>query len=184
VASSADEIAQYAVHDSDILINRVNSPEYLGKCALLSGLTEPTVFESNMMKLLLTGVVSEAYVTMYLASNDGRMRLCTNAKHAVNQASINQKDVANSPVPLPSLLEQQHIVALLEQKLSESDAVSNDIEINLKRADALRQSILKRAFSGKLLAQDTNDEPAAVLLERIKAETESGQKKIKRTAVA
>jgi type I restriction enzyme, S subunit len=173
------EIEQYTVRGSEILINRVNSPEYLGKCALLSGLTEPTVFESNMMKLSLTSFVSEAYVTMYLASHEGRMRLCTNAKHAVNQASINQTDVANAPVPLPSLLEQEHVVALLEQKLSESDALIEEIEIYLNKAEALRQSILKRAFSGKLASQDSNDEPASALLERIradKADKENGKK--------
>ena len=88
---SNEEIEKYKVQNSDLIINRVNSIEYLGKCALVKDLTENTVFESNIMRCcVIEDVISNAYVATYLASHEGRNRLCENAKHAVNQASINQ----------------------------------------------------------------------------------------------
>ena len=74
------------------------------------------------------------------------------------------------PIPLPPLVEQRKIVEKVERCLSIAEEVEAIIEDNLKRAQRLRQSILKRAFSGKLAPQDPSDEPASVLLERIKKE--------------
>lgn len=70
----------------------------------------------------------------------------------------------------PSKLEQEQIVLAIQEKLSLLDQLEQTITHSLQQADALRQSILKKAFSGQLVPQDTNDEPASVLLERIRAE--------------
>ena len=174
---SNEEIEKYRVRNSDLIINRVNSIEYLGKCALVDFLTDNTVFESNIMKCcVIEGVISTAYVAAYLSSHEGRKRLCENAKHAVNQASINQTDVGNTLVPITSTEEQLLIVQKIEQKLYQTDELISQIEGHLKKAEALRQSILKTAFAGKLVAQDPGDEPASVLLDRIKAEREPASK--------
>ena len=170
---SDEEIEKYKVRNSDLIINRVNSIEYLGKCALVESLTENTVFESNVMRCcVMEDVISKAYVAAYLASHEGRNRLCENAKHAVNQASVNQTDVGNTLVPITSMEEQLLIVQKIEQKLSQTDALISQIEGHLKKAEALRQSILKRAFAGQLVPQDPYDEPASVLLDRIRTERE------------
>ena len=170
---SDEEIEKYKVRNSDLIINRVNSIEYLGKCALVERLTENTVFESNVMRCcVIEDVISKAYVAAYLASHEGRNRLCENAKHAVNQASVNQTDVGNTLVPITSMEEQLLIVQKIEQKLSQTDTLISQIEGHLKKAEALRQSILKRAFAGQLVPQDPHDEPASVLLNRIRAERE------------
>ena len=168
---SDEEIEKYKIRNSDLIINRVNSIEYLGKCALVESLTENTVFESNVMRCcVIEDVISKAYVAAYLASHEGRNRLCENAKHAVNQVSINQTDVGNTLVPITSMEEQLLIVQKIEQKLSQTDALISQIEDHLKKVEVLRQSILKKAFSGQLIPQDPHDEPASILLERIKAE--------------
>jgi type I restriction enzyme S subunit len=73
------------------------------------------------------------------------------------------------PVPLPPLAEQQQIVAEVERRLSVADEVERTVDASLKQAERLRQSILKRAFAGKLVPQDPNDEPAERLVERIRA---------------
>lgn len=73
------------------------------------------------------------------------------------------------PIPVPSLEEQRFIVEEVERRLSVVDKLEASIEANLKRAGGLRRSILAQAFSGGLVAQDLDDEPAGVLLERIKA---------------
>ena len=171
-----EEIEKYKVRNSDLIINRVNSIKHLGKCALVEGVTENTVFESNIMRCrVIENVISKAYVAVYLASHEGRNRLCNNAKHAVNQASINQTDVGNTLVPITSMEEQLLIVQKIGLKLSQADALIAQIEAHLKKADALRQSILKRAFAGQLVAQDPRAEPASVLLDRIRAETEKAE---------
>ena len=73
-------------------------------------------------------------------------------------------------IPVPPLAEQRRIVAEVERRLSVIEELEAFVNANLKRAERLRQSILKRAFEGKLVPQDRNDEPASVLLGRIRAE--------------
>ena len=74
-------------------------------------------------------------------------------------------------IPLPSLAEQEQIVSELERHLLVADEVEATITSELRRAERLRQAILKQAFSGKLVPQDSNDEPVEILLARIKAES-------------
>ncbi len=80
-------------------------------------------------------------------------------------------------VPVPFLTEQEHIVSELERCLSIADEVEMTIVFELTRAERLRQSILKHAFSGKLVPQDADDEQASVLLEQIRGEKERQQPK-------
>ena len=84
------------------------------------------------------------------------------------------------PIPLPPLAEQRRIVAEVERRLSIIQQAEGTVEASLKRAERLQQSILKQAFSGKLVPQDPNDEPASVLLERIRAERAAAEAATKR----
>jgi type I restriction enzyme S subunit len=97
-------------------------------------------------------------------------------KHTTNIAHLGAGRFAGLEFPLPPLAEQEQIVTEVEQRLSIVTQLEAIVEANLKRAERLRQSILKEAFAGRLVLQDPNDEPASVLLERIRKERE-GQKK-------
>jgi type I restriction enzyme S subunit len=87
---------------------------------------------------------------------------------------LNRDDAYKMTIPLPPIAEQQQIVSEIERRLSVADQLEKVVEQSLKQAERLRQSILKRAFEGKLVPQDPTDEPAEKLLERIKEEKESG----------
>lgn len=89
---------------------------------------------------------------------------------ATAQKNINLTTLENLVVPVCSMEEQRLAVSEVQAMLSVTDKIEGEIEANLARTEILRQSILKKAFSGKLVAQDPNDESASVLLERIKAE--------------
>ena len=92
----------------------------------------------------------------------------------------NQQILRTIVFPLPPLAEQLRIVAEVARILSIINDLDDAIKTNLRRADKLRQAILKRAFEGKLVPQDPNDEPASILLERIRAERSKAGNSIKR----
>jgi type I restriction enzyme S subunit len=150
-----------------LIINRVNSVSHLGKCMLVPEGFDGALFESNMMRCSVSDLVVEEVLVAYLNSEFGRRRATKNCKHAVNQASINQDDVAEIPIPLPPLAEQQALVDAIRLEMSKLPA---DIDAVSKLAAALRQSLLRDAFAGLIVPQDPTDEPASTLLERIAAQ--------------
>jgi type I restriction enzyme S subunit len=90
-----------------------------------------------------------------------------------NQPALNKSIVERIPFPLPPLNELHAIVGLVDASLSQIEYQEGAIAHSLKQSAAQRQNILKAAFSGQLVAQDPNDEPASRLLERIRAERAS-----------
>lgn len=104
------EQALYGLAAGDILINRVNSLDYVGKSAIVPELLEALVFESNMMRCRVNQtVISPQFATRWLGSPIALQHFQSRAKSAVAQASINQTDVRSLPVKLPDAAEQQRI---------------------------------------------------------------------------
>jgi type I restriction enzyme, S subunit len=108
-----------------------------------------------------------AAVAFFIASPPTQGWLLRNTK-GIAYTGINIETLKEMPIPLPPLAEQSRISAEAERRLSVIDELESTVEADLKRAAGLRQAILKRAFEGKLVPQDPGDEPASVLLERIK----------------
>lgn len=161
-----DDISKYSLENGDIIINRVNSIEYLGKSALVRELNETCVFESNIMRVRLNKNVNNEYVVYYLNSIRGLYELRKTAKHAVNQASINQQDVKRAIVPLPSLEEQNEIVKILD-KLLEEESKIEELTVLEEQIELIKKSILAKAFRGQLGTNCEDDENALELLKEI-----------------
>jgi len=173
------EYSKWKLEVGDILVNRVNSIEYLGKSAIVRELPEPAVFESNIMKFRVNpDEAIPEYIVKFLCSTTGISQLRQNAKLAVNQASINQQDVKNCQVYLPVPQEQTEIVRRVEQLFAYADTIEQQAKAAKERVDKLTQAILAKAFRGELTADwraanpdlISGDNSAAALLARIQAE--------------
>lgn len=160
---------------NDILIQRGNTIEYVGVPAIFTGMPRSFIFPDLMIRVRADeGLISVKFLYYALSSPKIRNYLRQKAKgSAGTMPKINQSILASLPIPFCSKETQEKIVEDIEEKLSNSLALERAIEESLSKSEILRQSILKKAFSGRLVAQDPNDEPASVLLERIRAEKEA-----------
>ena len=121
--------------------------------------------------------LNSKFLELFLQSAFGKS-LMMSAVKAVAQPSLSMGTIRQAPIAFPSLKEQHQIVLEIESRLSVCDKVEESITVSLEKAQALRQSILKKAFEGTLLSaaeieqckQHKDYEPASVLLEKIKAE--------------
>ena len=86
------------------------------------------------------------------------------------QPNLNLGIIESMAVPLCSIAEADALASILDAEFSRIESLDSEILSQIERSETLRQSILKKTFSGQLVPQDPNDEPAAVLLERIRAE--------------
>ncbi|WP_075583346.1 restriction endonuclease subunit S [Caballeronia sordidicola] len=171
IQNSGGELDSYYLQRGDLVFTRYNgSRRYVGVCAEYRS-DEKRLFPD---KLVQTRVFSRQIATAYLekALNSGASRRFVESKirTTAGQSGVSGEDIKNIPVPICSFEEQNGIMELLEPKLSETDHLEHTITNALQQTEALRQSILKQAFSGKLVPQDSAEEPASVQLARIEAE--------------
>ena len=118
---------------------------------------------------VLGQMVRKEFLALFL-STELSYRLLESRIHGATRPRINTTQLRACAVPLCSREEQDHIIQQIDSRFSVVEQLERTIDDSLQKVEALRQSILKKAFEGKLVPQDSNDEPASVLLERIKAE--------------
>lgn len=148
-SSDEDEIKKYELHSGDVLFNRTNSPELVGKTAIYKG-TSKVIFAGYLIRVNQVDEINGDYLTYYLNSSIARGYGNKVKTDGVNQSNINSKKLYSYPFPLCSSEEQKHIVIELEARLTVCDQIEKTIEQSLQQAEALRQSILKQAFEGRL----------------------------------
>ena len=105
----------------------------------------------------------------YIESAPARAYFST-VSHGETMEILGLSILKELPVPLPPLAEQTEVCREVARRLSVAEQTGKQVDSGLRRAARLRQSLLKRAFEGKLVPQDPDDEPASALLGRIKAE--------------
>ena len=168
--SDKEEIARYSLQPGDVLFNRTNSPELVGKAAIYRG-ERPALFAGYLVRVnQINQVASGPYIAHFLNSPRAREHGKSVKTDGVNQSNINGTKLQHYPFPFCSTAEQAEIVHILDTRLEAAEFLGVEIDANLARADALRQSILRKAFSGQLVPQDPADEPASAVLARIRAE--------------
>ena len=163
------EFPDLLLKKGDLLFNRTNSAELVGKSAVYEGQHEPCSFASYLISVRCLTGCDPYFLCHYINSAHGRRWVKSVVSQQVGQANVNGSKLKSLAFPLTSVAEQIQIVTEVAEKLSQIEAAANAIGHDLLRASRLRQSILKRAFEGKLVPQDPKDEPASVLLERLRA---------------
>ena len=147
VRLSSDEVELFGLAAEDIVINRVNSIEYLGKSALIPPLSEPTVFESNMMRFTVRrDQIEPGYVVYFLQTPFIKSQILSGSKNAVNQSSINQQDVKGFQINVPPLALQQTFAT----RIQAIESLKTTHRTALSELDALFASLQQRAFAGEL----------------------------------
>ncbi len=168
--SDDEEIEKYSLTFGDVLFNRTNSPELVGKTAIYRG-ERPALFAGYLIRINhIKTIVDGDYLNLFLNSSSAKQYGNSVKTDGVNQSNINGEKLKDYPFPYCSLAEQREVVRVIDEKLSLADQLLHTIDLELLKSAILRQSLLKQAFSGQLVEQDPNDEPASILLERIRAE--------------
>ena len=135
---------------------------------------KPIIIDLNTMAIIPSDKLHTDFFYFWILKID-LMKLSNGG----NIPQINNYSFDKVTIPLPSLPEQQHIVEEIEKRFAVADELEKAVNEGLEKADKLKQSILKKAFEGKLVAQNPNDEPASILLARIQKEQKptKGKKK-------
>ena len=167
----AEDLREYAALPGDVIISRSGTVGEV--CVVPEGLGESRI-STNLMRVRLTrgGMIPKFFCLLFNGSPfvmSQISELCSGS----TRDFLNTEILTRLHFPLPPLAEQEQIIAVVEHLSSVIEATVAEINRNLSRAARLRQSILKQAFEGKLVAQDPADEPASVLLARIKEQRPS-----------
>jgi type I restriction enzyme, S subunit len=164
----AKQLDRYRLRTGDLLFSRMAA---VGRAEYVTAELSAALFNYHIMRLRLDeSAVNPAYFIAYVRGAATVTSYIRDVNHGATRDGINTEQLLSLPVALPPLREQRRIVTQLECVLSKVEKHRSDTHAALRHSDRLRQSILKQAFSGKLVPQDPNDEPASVLLERIRAE--------------
>ncbi len=164
------DTSKFALRPGDLLFNRTNSPELVGKSAVYSGGDGAACLASYLIRVRMTEACDPRWAALYLNSPAGRRWAASVRTQQVGQANINGTKLAAMTLPLPSVDEQARRLDEYERHLTIIDALASSIDGAVGRCDHLRSTILARAFSGRLVQQDPTDEPASELLARMSAE--------------
>nr|WP_233398621.1 restriction endonuclease subunit S [Luteimonas sp. MC1828] len=175
VRATKDEMRRYELERGDWLFNTRNSVELVGKSCVWNG-PQGFVFNNNILRIRFVADALPEYVEIWFRSPQGRARLNKIKSATTSVAAIYQKALMKEVLTFPAISQQREIVQRVEQLFAFSDQLEARIFVARQRIESLTQSLLAKAFRGELVPQDPNDEPASVLLERIRAQRAAAPK--------
>ena len=168
--SDEEDIKKYLLKPGDILFNRTNSPELVGKTSIYRG-EMPAIYAGYLIKLdYEKNIVVGDYLNYYLNSSKAKEYYMQVKTDGVSQSNINAKKIGEFEIPLPSLPEQHEIVRLIDDLLARERAAQQAAEQALASIDLMKKSILARAFRGELGTNKASEASALELLQQVLAE--------------
>jgi type I restriction enzyme S subunit len=169
IGVTESEIERTVLLPNDLLFVEGNgSKEQIGRVAMWGGEIDKCLHQNHIVKGRPNGSMMAKYAIYYLMSKSGRDQILTIASSTSGLYTLSVNKIKS--LMLPYCLEQQKLVNTIESRLSVCDKLEAIVEESLAKSEALRQSILKKAFAGRLVPQDPKDEPAEKLLKRIMTE--------------
>jgi type I restriction enzyme S subunit len=175
--SDQSEINKYKLDAGDVLFNRTNSPELVGKTSIYRG-EQKAIYAGYLIKVTCLDCLNPEFLNFHLNSLGAKEYCRTVKSDGVSQSNINAKKLAAYPMARPSLDEQTEIVRRVEELFAFADKVETQVNTAQLRVNNLTQSILAKAFRGELTADwrtanpelISGDNSAEALLKKIKAE--------------
>ena len=171
VLSLASVNPRWEICPGDLLLSRANTTEYVGATVLVGECRPRLLLSDKSMRILVLPTVDKAWLRLALSSRSARAQMSAAATGTSDSMrNISQDKVKAVWIRVPALAEQRRIVARIEEQLSAIDALRAAIERARRRSASLRRAVLERAFRGELAPQDPSDEPASLLLERLRGD--------------
>lgn len=170
ILATERDIAELKLQTGDVLFNEGGDRDKLGRGWVWRNEVENCIHQNHVFRMrpLLSEILPE--LISHHGNTFGKTWFQSAGKQTTNLASINMTMLRMFPVPLGPADEQRELLSQLDTQVEQIAREENAVELGLKQAAAQRQNILRAAFTGQLVPQDPNDEPASVLLERIRAE--------------
>ncbi len=168
-SSDEKEIDKYRLARGDVLFNRTNSPELVGKTAIYRG-ERDAIYAGYLIKISPPEYLNSEYLNLCLNSSFAK-NYCWQVKtDGVSQSNINAKKLGKMPIPFCSPNEQKIIVDRALDLLRIADQIEERYNLAMKSINKITISVLAKAFRGELVHQDPQDEPASVLIRKVKAQ--------------
>ena len=169
IGVTKEELRKTGLATGDLLFVEGNgSIEQIGRVAIWDGSVSDMTHQNHLIRFSANGLLLSRFALYFMMSPIGRGRITAQASSTSGLHTLSISKVEALPIPFCSSTEQAEIVEILDSRLGAAEVLGREIDANLARADALHQSILKRAFTGKLVPQDPEDEPASNLLDGIR----------------
>lgn len=163
-----DDIEKYLLKKGDVLFNRTNSPELVGKTSIYRG-EYPAIYAGYLIKLDYGKDIIGEYLNYMMNSTKAKHYCYTVKTDGVSQSNINAKKIGAFEIPVPTIEEQQEIVNILDNLLVKYNKIKN-LEQQLEKIELLKKAILAKAFRGELGTNNPDEESAENLLKEILAE--------------
>lgn len=168
--SDEEDIKKYLLKSGDVLFNRTNSPELVGKTSIYRG-EMPAIYAGYLIKLdYEKNIVVGDYLNYYLNSSKAKEYYMQVKTDGVSQSNINAKKIGEFEIPLPTITEQHEIVRLIDDLLARERSVQQAAEQALASIDLMKKSILARAFRGELVTNKASEASTLELLKQVLAE--------------